>query len=453
MAFVLDSCAGREELCLMHFQRTGLALAALVIANPAAAQLSTAEQTIIETVEEGFEQDVALLEAITNVNSGTHNHEGVREVGRMLMPEFEALGFEVEWVDQDHVGRAGHLFATHDAGNDSTKMLLIGHIDTVFEPDSPFQQFVREGDSATGPGVVDDKGGIIVILSALRAMEEAGTLDDANIVIALTGDEEDVGNPIDQARADLVEAGRWADVALGFEALSVVDGEDLGVVARRSSNSWTLTTTGTTGHSSGIFSEGAGYGAIYEMARILDAFRVELPEENLTYNVGFMAGGTPAELGEDNLSASAIGKTNIIPDSAVARGDLRTLTQEQTERTVAAMQAIVEENLPGTDAEIEFAFRYPPMSPSEGNTALLARLNAINTDIGLAEMGVFPPARRGAADISFVAPYVDGLAGMGPDGAGSHAEGESVDLRSFTRQAQRAAILMSRLAAETPARD
>ena len=182
------------------------------------------------------------------------------------------------------------------------------------------------------------------------------------------------------------------------------------------------------------------------MARILDAFRVELPEENLTYNVGFMAGGTPATLGEDELSASAVGKTNIIADSAVARGDLRTLSQDQTDRAVAAMQAIVDANLPGTDAQIAFEFRYPPMSPSEGNSALLDRLNRINADMGLETMGVFPPARRGAADISFVAPHAHALAGMGPDGSGSHAEGESVDLRSMVRQAQRAAILMSRLA-------
>ncbi|MGB3794900.1 MAG: M20/M25/M40 family metallo-hydrolase [Alteraurantiacibacter sp.] len=436
--------------------RTAATLAAIFAASaaaPAAAQLSSAEQAVIAAVEAGFEDDVALLEAITNVNSGTHNHDGVREVGQMLIPEFEALGFDVEWITQDHVDRAGHLFARHYGDADSPNILLIGHIDTVFEPDSPFQQFMRDGDTATGPGVVDDKGGIIVILSAVRAMAAAGTLNGANIVVALTGDEEDAGDPIEQSRADLIEAGQWADIALGFEGLSVLDGQDFGVVARRSSNSWTLTTTGRTGHSSGIFSDGAGNGAIYEMARILDAFRLQLPEENLTYNVGFMAGGTPALLGDDNLSASAIGKTNIIPSQAVARGDLRTLTQDQTDRAVAAMQEIVDANLPGTDASIEFSFRYPPMSPSEGNTALLARLNAINADMGLPEMGVFPPARRGAADISFVAPFTNGLAGMGPDGSGSHAVGESVDLHSFTRQAQRAAILISRLAHQTPDRD
>ncbi len=431
-----------------------VAALATAVATPAAAQLTPAEDTIIETVEAGFEDDVSLLERIVVQNSGTHNHAGVRAVADLLVPEFEALGFTTEWIDQSHVNRAGHLFARHDGQPGTTRMLLIAHLDTVFEPESPFQDFTREGDRATGPGVEDDKGGIVVILAALRAMQAAGTLDDANIVVAMTGDEEDAGDPLEQARADLLAAGEWADVALGFEGLSIEDGRDFGVVARRSSNSWQLTTTGETGHSSGVFGETAGYGAIYEMARILDAFRRELPEENLTFNVGLVAGGTPAELAEDGLSATTSGKTNIIPPIAVARGDLRTISQQQTENTVAAMQAIVDENLPGTDAEIAFEIRYPPMSPTDGNRALLVRLNDVNTDMGLAVMEEFPPSRRGAADISFVAPVVDAaLAGMGPNGDLGHAPGENVDLRSFTRQAQRAAILMSRLAQETPARD
>ncbi|KLE32735.1 M20/M25/M40 family metallo-hydrolase [Aurantiacibacter gangjinensis] len=422
-----------------------LAALALAFATPAAAQLSNTEERITQIVEANLERDIALLEAMVNINSGTHNHDGVREVGQMLMPEFAALGFEVEWIEQDHVDRAGHLFARMEGDSDGTNVLLIGHIDTVFEPESPFQTFSRDGLSATGPGVVDNKGGIIVILAALRAMRDAGTLAGANIVVALTGDEESAGDPIAQSRQHLIEAGQWADVALGFEGLSVMDGRDMGVVARRSSNSWTLTTTGESGHSSGIFREGVGYGAIYEMARILDAFRTQLPEENLTYNVGILAGGTPAALATDGLSAEARGKTNIIPENAVARGDLRTLTQEQSERVAARMQEIVDANLPGTDAELTINFRYPPMAPTEGNMALLDALNGINADLGLERMEPLPPARRGAADISFVAPFVHGLAGMGPAGRGSHAPGETIDLTSIVRQAQRAAILMSRL--------
>ena len=421
---------------------------AALLAAPVSAQLSDAEEVMVETVADGFEDDVALLERITLINSGSHNHAGVKAVADVLAPEFAALGFTTEWIDQSAQGRAGHLFARHEGVPGTTKMLLIGHLDTVFEPGSPFTGFVREGDRAVGPGVVDDKGGIVVILAALRAMQAAGTLEGANIVVALTGDEEDAGEPLDAARRDLVEAGRWADVALGYEGLSVLDGRDAGVIARRSSGSWTLTTRAGSGHSSGIFSDHAGYGAIYEMARILDAFRRELPEENLTYNVGFMAGGTPAELGEDGLSATTRGKTNIIPSHAIARGDLRALTGEQNERVAGKMRAIVAQHLPGTEATIAIEFRYPPMAPSAGNAALLARLNAINADLGREAMQPYPPSRRGAADISFVAPYTVGLAGMGPAGSGSHAEGESIDLRSIVRQAQRSAILISRLARE-----
>lgn len=432
-----------------RFALANVAGASLIaMANPAVAQLSDAEHVMVETVEAGFENDVTLLEKIVSQNSGTHSHPGVKAVADTLVPEFEALGFSVEWIDQSAAGRAGHLFARHSGKPGTTKMLLIAHLDTVFEPDSGFIEFVRDGDTAMGPGVGDDKGGIVVILAALRAMQQAGTLKDANIIVALTGDEEEAGKPLDIARADLVAAAEWADVALDFEGLSVLDGQDMGVIARRSSNTWNLHVTAGTGHSSGIFGSGVSYGANYEMARILDRFRQELPEENLTFNVGVMAGGTPAELSADGLSASALGKTNIIPSAAVARGDLRTISLEQTDRAVAAMQAIVADNLPGTSAEISFEFRYPPMSPAQGNIALLDRLNAVNADLGLPKMDVFPPSKRGAGDINFVAHLVDGLAGMGPAGKGAHAPGESVDLRSFTRQAQRAAILMSRLAGQ-----
>lgn len=437
--------------------RPAMSLAAAVLAAsvpaPAAAQLTAPEQLIMADVETRFEDDVALLERLVAQNSGTHNHAGVKAVADMLVPEFEALGFAVEWIDQSAAGRAGHLFARRTGKPGTTRMLLIAHLDTVFEPEAAFQGFAREADIATGPGVGDDKGGIVVILAALKAMQAAGTLEDANIIVALTGDEEEAGSPLALSRADLVKAAEWADVALDFEGLAVMDGKDMGVVARRSANSWTLTVTAGSGHSSGIFGAGVSYGAIYEMARILDRFRSELPEENLTFNVGVMAGGTPSVLSEDGLSAQATGKTNIIPTTAVARGDLRTISQEQTDRTVAAMRAIVAGSLPGTSAEIGFAFRYPPMAPTAGNHALLARLNAVNADMGLDEMGVFPPARRGAGDINFVAHLVDGLAGMGTEGSGAHAAGESVDLTSITRQAQRAAILMSRLAREAyPAR-
>ncbi len=419
-------------------------LACFAFAGAAASQTPQAERTIVSTVVAEHDRHIALLERIVNQNSGTLNAEGVRATAEMVRAEFEPLGFDVRWIDMSETGRAGHLVATRDGGGKN--ILLIGHLDTVFEPDSPFQRFVRDGSRATGPGVGDDKGGVVVIIAALRAMQAAGTLEGSNITVFLTGDEERPGAPLEIARRDLIEAGRAADYALEFENLATENGAEFGTIARRSSSSWTLTTGGRTGHSSGVFNDTLGYGAIYEMARILDAFRRELPEPNLTYNVGVIAGGTPAEIDADGFRVEASGKTNIVAETAIARGDLRTLTPEQDARVRARMAEIVTQNLPRTTADLVFAEDgYPPMAPTPGNTALLGRLNQVNRDLGLPEMAPFDPARRGAADSGFVAADVDTLGGLGVAGGGAHAEGEWADLDSLVRQAQRAAVLIGRL--------
>ena len=424
-----------------------IAASAILFATPAAAELSAPEQKMIEVVDAEQERTLSMLETWVNQNSGSQNAAGVRVVGKMLSSELEPLGFKVDWVDMKAAGRAGHIVARHKGNGRGKRMLLIGHLDTVFEPDSPFQKWERKGDRAIGPGAGDDKGGMAVMVSALRAMRAAGTLKRADITVVLTGDEEDAGDPIEVARGPLVEAGKWADVALDFEGLAQKEGKDMGSIARRSSDSWTVTVTGRTGHSSGVMHP--DYGANYELARIIDAFRRELGEDKLTYNVGMIGGGASADLDAGRIRLTATGKTNIIAATAVARGDLRAISKDQIDRTKAKMQAIVGQSLPGTKAEIRFdPGGYPPMAPTEGNRALLARLNTVNSDMGLEQMGELDPMERGAGDISFVAADTDGLVGLGSAGSGSHAPGESVDIPSISRQAKRAAILMSRLASE-----
>lgn len=431
-----------------------LPLAALVavqlaLAPAAQAKLTQPESAMAKTVEAEQGRTLALLERLVNQNSGSQNLAGVEKVGQMMRAELEPLGFKVEWKPMTDTGRAGHLIATHAGKPGGKRLLLIAHLDTVFEPDSPFQTFVRKGDRGEGPGAGDDKGGMVVVVAALRAMQAAGTLRDANIEFHMTGDEEDSGTPIEKARADLIAAGKRADVALDFEGLVRDGGADMGSVARRSSDSWTVTATGKSAHSSGIFSAAAGEGAIYELVRIIQRFRTELPEPNLTFNVGLIAGGQQADLDAGGIRATANGKTNIIPAIAIARGDLRALSLEQIERVKAKMTAIVADHAPGTGATISFdPGGYPPMAPTEGNKALLAALNGVNRELGLAEMAALDPLKRGAGDISFVAADVDGLAGLGPYSTGDHAPGEAVDIPSISRQATRAAILISRLSAE-----
>ena len=426
---------------------TAVALAAAPI--PASAQLTRPERTMIATVDAEQGRTLQMLEKWVNQNSGSLNIEGVTKVGEMLRSELEPLGFKVEWIDMKAAGRAGHIVARHEGKPGAKRLLLIGHLDTVYEPDSPFQKWTRSGNDGEGPGAGDDKGGMAVMIAALRAMKAAGTLRQANIEIVLTGDEEDSGNPIELARRDLIAAGKRADAALDFEGLSQEDGKDMGSIARRSSGSWTLTVTAPSGHSSGVCTAASGCGANYALIDILDRFRRDLPEDKLTFNVGLMGGGATAKLDEGRIRMEVTGKTNIIAATAVARGDLRALTQEQIDRVQGKMRAIAAKPLKGAKATIIFdSDGYPPMAPTAGNKALLDRLNRVNRDMGLEPMGTLDPVKRGAGDISFVAADVDGLIGLGPASRGDHAPGETVDIASIWRQAKRAAILMSRLSAE-----
>ncbi|WP_309644953.1 M20/M25/M40 family metallo-hydrolase [Phenylobacterium sp.] len=434
----------------MTRHRVTAALAGLVltVASPAmAAGLSPQEQKLVAASVAEEARSLALLEKLVNMNSGTLNVAGVTKVGALLQDEFRTLGFDVKWVPMTSVDRAGHIVATHKGSGRGKRMLLIGHFDTVFEPDSPFRTYVRRGDVAEGPGVNDMKGGLVIMIAALRAMQAAGTLKDADITVVLTGDEERAGLPISVSRADLVAAAKTSDMALEFESLARENGKDMASIARRSSTDWTIKVTAESGHSSGVFSDGAGYGAAYELARILDGFRREAREVNATFNVGYMAAGASAAENASETGASALGKNNIIAGQAVAKGDLRTLSNAQTDSIHAKMKAIVGQPLTGATAEIAFGEGgYPAMAPTEGSRKLLARLNEVNRDLGLEPMAELDPLKRGAGDIGFVGDLLPGLIGFGAAGDGAHAAGETMDLKSLDRQTKRAALFMSRMA-------
>jgi glutamate carboxypeptidase len=425
----------------------GLALLlALRAAMPASAAALTAEEDrIVASVKTHHDDYIALLEKLVNVNSGTLNVEGVAAIATMLRPEFEALGFTTRWIPMDAVGRAGHLVAEHRAtGKIGKRILMIAHLDTVFEATSPFQVFSRKGDTAIGPGVSDIKGGVMVILSALRALKEAGALPRCDITVFLTGDEERPGRPLSISRRDLIATSKTHDLALDFEPAEKQGDQDTVLIGRRSSTTWRLSAGGQPGHSQGVGMAG-GYGAIYELARIIDEFRRDLPEPELTYNTSLIAGGSIAEVDSSGLRATASGKDNVIAAQAVAIGDLRTASDEQTERVRRKMREIVIHHLDRTRADITFEDGYPAMAPIPASQALVDRLGGVNSDLGLAPLVVGDPAGRGAGDISFVAHDLPGLAGMGMAGHGGHAIGESADLTSLDPQAERTAVLIARL--------
>jgi glutamate carboxypeptidase len=432
------------------------AAAALLSAEPQGQTkpLSPPEAAMLLAVDAGNPENLALLERIVNINSGTMNIPGVLRVRDVLVPRLEALGFKTRWNSMESaVSRAGDLLAEHPCpagpGRCGKRLLLIGHMDTVFEPDSPFQKYALAPEPSrnivSGPGVNDTKGGLVVMLSALNAMKTAGVLDRTEITVVLSGDEERPGQPTSLSRRTLIEAAKRSDVALEFESTSRIDGRDTIRIARRSGVVWQLETTGITGHSSQVFTDQFGYGAIYELVRILDAFREQLPEKGLTFNVGLMLGGTTLEINDANTGGKTSGKTNVIPPVARANGDVRTLSNEQTERVVAKMRAIVAAHLPQTGATLTIEETYPAMPESEGSRDLVRQLNAVNADAKLAPVTLADVMTGGAGDIAFAAPFVPGLVGVGSAGSGAHSDSEIAYLDSIPSQAKRMAILMYRL--------
>jgi glutamate carboxypeptidase len=411
--------------------------------------LDPTEQRIVAEVRAHAPQALELLRTSVLINSGTMNTRGVRDVGQLFRKQFDELGFSTRWIElPPDMHRAGHLVATRD-GNRGKRLLLLGHLDTVFEPGSPVPMWQQDGTTAgervRGQGVSDMKGGDVIVIEALRALQRAGALDGARIAVMFTGDEEEAGNPKSVSRGDMAALARRSDVALSFEG-SIIDKDGMATatVGRRATATWELDVKGRQGHSMAVFGAN-GDGAVYETARILDAFRQQVVEPGLTFNPGVILGGTEVAFDAATSRGTAFGKTNVIASTTTVKGDLRYLDYPQRDRAHARMQAIVAQNLPGTSATITFHDSYPPMAVTPGNLNLLALYSRASQDAGLGPVGAVPAESRGAGDIQFVAPLVDSLDGLGASGNGAHSPNEDLDVGSIERGAVRAALLIYRL--------
>lgn len=423
--------------------RVATLLLLLITISVSAQKLTRTEKNILKAIDANNVEAIQLLKDVVNINSGTMNHEGVKKVGDIFGEAFKNIGFETNWYDMSDVNRSGHLFA-ETSGNKGKKLLLIGHLDTVFEADSPFQEFKMVNDSmAHAPGGNDMKGGNVIMLYALKALADNGLLEDAQIIAAFTGDEEASGKPLSISRKNLIDAAKRSDIALGFETST---GFNYATVARRGASGWKVEVSGKRAHSSGIFSESTGAGAVFEMARILNEFYNKVKgEEYLTFNPGIILGGTQVNFEDELSKGSAFGKSNVVAQTAVVEGGLRFISEEQKENARAKMRDIVNNNLPQTSAIITFVDSYPAMSPSEGNNKLLTILNQVSLDLKQGEVEAYDPGKRGAADTSFVAKYVDCLDGLGTMGNRAHTPEETVNLNTIEALTKRTAILIYRL--------
>jgi glutamate carboxypeptidase len=411
-------------------------LGILAVVPLGAGGLTPIEQQILAAIDGRRDAAIDLLARSVNIPSATENREGVKRVAQLYADELKPMGFETHWIDQSQVGRAGHLVAEH-RGTKGTRVLLIGHLDTVLQGE-PFR---REGPVAYGSGASDMKSGNAIAIEALRALHVAGRLADRQVILVFTGDEEDTGKPYEVSRAALVDAAARSDVAFAFEGYE----PGTAAVGRRGFSSWRLEVTGSQGHSSGIFGDDRGAGAIFEASRILSTFYNELREPYLTFNPSVIVGGTDVKYDPATFSGTATGKTNVVPRVVTVEGDMRYLSREQLDRARERMRGIVAASLPKTSAAISFIDGMPSMAPTDGNRALLAVLAQVSRDIGTGPIVAHDPAKRGAGDISFVAAQVAGLDGLGGRGELDHAPGEWTDLDEMLALTKRAALLMNRV--------
>jgi glutamate carboxypeptidase len=415
-----------------------------VLAVTAQAQsLSTTEKQLVAAIESAMPATLQLLKKTVDINSGTYNFKGVRQVGEIYAHELAALGFHVEWIElPDSLKRAGHLVAWRK-GIKGKKLFLIGHLDTVFEPDMPPNPFTMLNDStATGQGVNDMKGGDVVVIAALKALQQQNLLDDATITVYFTGDEENAGRPREISRGDFITRAKQHDIALAFES---ADGLNKLATARRGASEWRIDVTAKQAHSSQVFGTG-GFGAVYEATRIINEFRKQFSSEKyLTVNTGLIIGGSELNYDTAAQRGDVAGKTNIISPHTVATGDLRFLTPQQKERTRTRMRQIVAQSLPGAKAAIYFKEGIPSMPPTPGNNALVKITSDVSKALGYGEIKPGDPGSRGAGDISYVALGLDCIDGLGASGKGAHAPGETINLNEYPKLIKRATLLIYRL--------
>ncbi|HHQ4457830.1 TPA: M20/M25/M40 family metallo-hydrolase [Aeromonas hydrophila] len=419
--------------------------ALLCLSAHAHATLSPTETAIADHVATTTPYYLSLLARLVDTPSGTLNHDGVRAVGDIMAKELTRLGFVTQWVTlPPALDRAGHLMA-HRPGGRGPALLLIGHLDTVFDGDLPLKRFAIDGNRATGHGVQDMKGGLVMMLQALEALHAQGALGDAAITVALMGDEEKTGRPSAVSRAPLVEAAKGAYAALGFE-FGAARLDESAVVARRGLTKWQLDVTSSAGHSSLQFTPEYGAGAVLSAARLLDGLAQQVRHyPDVTFNPGLMVAGTRLEHQPASARAMAYGKSNVIAAEATVEGDMRFAHPDQVAALQRRFRTLTDAVPKPARATLQFGEIDPAMPDAPRHRALLTLLSQVSDDLGLGTVTAQDPLRRGTADIAYVADRLPALDGLGAVGEGAHSDNESIDLTAYPAAVQRAALLIHRL--------
>ncbi len=401
--------------------------------------LTSEELELTSWLDSQEDNMLAMLERITNINSGSLNKVGVNELATIFSNELRQLGFQISTLPGEviempscpgsdyNVDVADHILASQN-GNGS-KLLLMGHLDTVFPLDSPFQEFRRDGDKMYGPGVSDMKGGLVVMLYALKALHEQGDLQDKAITIVLNSDEE-MGSL--SSRKYLEEQALLHDWGLVYES----SGNNRLTRERKGLGQARFVVHGKASHAGGAHEQGRS--AIKELAyKIVQIENITDYETGVTVNVGVVSGGEAR---------------NTIAPCAEALIDLRYPQPQQGLDAIAQFEDIFSNvySYPVDSGELSTEswtnlhrpakVATPKSDQLLNKTIAIARL--LGQDLGVADSG---GGTDGSLTQSVGLPTLDSL---GSAGTGAHSNREEGRVSSLVERAKLSAVLIHRLAAE-----
>lgn len=377
--------------------------------------------------EQSREMETALAELVS-INSFTENTDGGAKVGALLEELFNIDGLSSRRVPSQSGRFADHLVigSTWRAVEEAARPIaLIGHLDTVFPPGT-FEGFLRDGELARGPGVLDMKGGLVVVAWALKAFAATGVLRSLPGVRVVIVSDEEVGSP--EGQSIIRDAIGGASGALVFEA-----GRrgDLVITRRKGTGSVTVRVHGKAAHSGNAHKEGVN--AIWALAKFVD--RVQSLTDygrGVTVNVGRITGGT---------------SRNTVPDHAEALVDLRFETRADGEALVEAIRRAADgcaEGVVGSRFEIDGGLARLPLERTEDSVRLMEAYGACALASGLGA-GEAPLIGGGSDASTSAAMGIASIDGLGPRGLGFHTRDEQIEIATLLQKAQALARFLASL--------
>jgi glutamate carboxypeptidase len=375
------------------------------------------------------EQSKAMEQALAElveINSFTGNVEGGRQVGAMLEEIYAIEGLELRRVPSTKF--ADHLVVT-SAGSTAgqSPIALVGHLDTVFPP-GLFEGYRRDGDLARGPGVLDMKGGLVVVAWALKALAESGTLQELPGVRLVIVADEEVGSP--EGQRVIQDAIGGARGALVFEAGRK---NDLVITRRKGTGAVTAIAHGKAAHAGNAHKEGAN--AVWALSRLVDrAQGLTDYARGVTVNVGKITGGS---------------SKNTVPDRAEALIDLRFETRADGEALVEALEKAAQEctaYVHGTRIELEGGIARLPLERTDASLRLMESYGeaAKAAGLGSGEAALIGGGSDASTSHAMGIPSIDGL---GPRGIGFHTKDEQIEIGTLVLKAQALARFLASLRA------